>query len=264
MLVIIERKTQLLRITVYFARTRPTERHEEKSAALRASDTEEKVTEIRTNTGTRASKHRREVEAAANTRASEHRREGKEKVTDRDETEPRASKHRREGNVTENEAKEKPRASGNRINGPRELAGIWHEFLQRKFSATELEKARAEFEDLPEVEEEDRITWKEYCEAVEHLKDSKAPGADAIPVEIWKGSTVAKQALYEFLQKVWSKESVPENLVVCIFIMIFKRKGSHNDSSKYRAIGLLNHAYKVMSVVLLRRLVEECGQFFSE
>ena len=46
--------------------------------------------------------------------------------------------------------------------------------------------------------------------------------------------------------------------------MIYKKKGSPNDCSKYRAIGLLNHAYKVMSVVLLRRLVEECKEFFSE
>ena len=46
--------------------------------------------------------------------------------------------------------------------------------------------------------------------------------------------------------------------------MIYKKKGSHNDCSKYRAIGLLNHAYKIMSVVLLRRLVRECHEFFSE
>ena len=46
--------------------------------------------------------------------------------------------------------------------------------------------------------------------------------------------------------------------------MIFKRKGSHNDCAKYRAIGLLNHAYKIMSTVLLRRIVEECKSFFSE
>ena len=241
-----------------FARTRPTERHQEKHAVKRNIFREEKVTDTAKNTDARASKkHRREDETTHRARASENRREGK--VTDKDEAEARASE-----NVTEKEAKEKTKASGNRINGPRELAGIWHEFLQRKFSTTELEKARAEFKDLPEIKEEDRITWQEYCEAVKHLKDSKATGADGIPVEIWKGSTVAKQALFEFLQKVWSKESVPENLVVCIFVMIFKRKGSHNDCSKYRAIGLLNHAYKVMSVVLLRRLVEECGQFFSE
>ena len=32
--------------------------------------------------------------------------------------------------------------------------------------------------------------------------DSKAPGADGIPVEVWTGSTVAKKALYEFLQQM--------------------------------------------------------------
>ena len=53
-------------------------------------------------------------------------------------------------------------------------------------------------------------------------------------------------------------------LAICIFIMLYKNKGSHNDCSKYRALGLLNHAYKIMSVVLLRRLVEECKDFFSE
>ena len=46
--------------------------------------------------------------------------------------------------------------------------------------------------------------------------------------------------------------------------MIFKKKGSHNDCSKYRAIGLLNHAYKIMSVILLKRLVTECADFLSE
>ena len=43
--------------------------------------------------------------------------------------------------------------------------------------------------------------------------------------------------------------------------MIFK--GSQNDYSKYRAIGLLNHSYKIMIVIFLWRLVEECKDFFS-
>ena len=62
-------------------------------------------------------------------------------------------------------------------------------------------------EDLSETNEEDQITWEEYCETVEHQKDSKTPGADNIPVEVWKGSTVSKRALFEFLQKVWRKET---------------------------------------------------------
>ena len=46
--------------------------------------------------------------------------------------------------------------------------------------------------------------------------------------------------------------------------MIYKKKDSINDCSKYRAIGLLNHTYKIMSVVLLKRMVVECEAFFSE
>ena len=77
-------------------------------------------------------------------------------------------------------------------------------------------------------------------------------------------STETKEVLFAFLQKIWLKEEVPANLVVCIFIMIYKNKGSADDYTKYRAIGLLNHAYKIMTTILLRRLVEECASFFSE
>ena len=96
------------------------------------------------------------------------------------------------------------------------------------------------------------------------MKNCKAPGADMIPAEVWKNSAIAKEALFEFLSAVWNKEVVPQNLAVCVFVLIYKQKGSHNDLTKYRTIGLLNHAYKIMSTILLRRIVEECKEFFSE
>ena len=85
-----------------------------------------------------------------------------------------------------------------------------------------------------------------------------------IAVEVWKHSQVAQNALFTFLQAVWKKEEVPANLAVCVFVMLYKNKGSKNDLTKYRAIGLLNHAYKILSVVLLKRLVAECSEFFSD
>ena len=159
--------------------------------------------------------------------------------------------------------KKKPRATS-RIDGPEELADVWHEFLEKKFSQSELEKLRSEFDSLPETGENDALTKKEFEEAVNKLKCGKATGADCIPAEVWKHSTVAKEVLFEFLQAVWNKEEVPENLIVCVFVMIYKRKGLKSDCSKYRAIGLLNHAYKVLSIILLHRIVDECSQFFSE
>ena len=169
-----------------------------------------------------------------------------------------------------NSATKKPRPAGgqpgSRINSPEELARVWQAFLDKKFSQTDLEQARAEFESLPEDNENGSdLTRHEFNEAVKQMKAGKATGKDKIPAEVWQSSAVAQDELFKFIKQVWSKESVPANLAVCIiFVMIFKKKGSHNDCSKYRAIGLLNHTYKIMRVILLKRIVKECAGFLSE
>ena len=127
-----------------------------------------------------------------------------------------------------------------------------------------MERLRTEFDALPKSNDGEQLTREEFEAVVKSMKSSKASGADAIPSEVWKNSIAARDKLFEFLSEVWSKERVPMNLAVCVFIMIYKRKGSHNDCTKYRVIGLLNHAYKIMSTILIRRIVKECEGFFSE
>ena len=80
------------------------------------------------------------------------------------------------------------------------------------------------------------------------MKKNKATGPDGIPAEVWQQSDVANNELYFFLRHVWEQECVPRSLVLCVFIMVYKRKGSRDDPDKYRALGLLNHAYKILSV----------------
>ena len=63
---------------------------------------------------------------------------------------------------------------------------------------------------------------------------------------------------------MWDQECVPKSLVLCVFIMLYKKKGSRDDPSMYRALGLLNHAYKVLSVCILHRLVAETDWFLPE
>ena len=46
--------------------------------------------------------------------------------------------------------------------------------------------------------------------------------------------------------------------------MLFKNKGSVNDPTKYRCIGLLPHAYKILSLVLLERIHKECNEYLSD
>ena len=137
--------------------------------------------------------------------------------------------------------KKRPRVQ---ISGPQELAGVWKEFLAAKFTPTELENARSALEKLPDsTDAKDQITKEEFDHAVNSMKKSKAPGPDGIPAEVWQNSSVAKEVLFGFLQKVWNKETVPPNLALCIFVMMYKNKGPPDDCTKYRALGLLNHAY---------------------
>ena len=96
------------------------------------------------------------------------------------------------------------------------------------------------------------------------MKRGKATGPDGIPAEVWQNSTVANNELFFFLRHVWEQECVPKTLVLCVFVMMYKKKGSRDDPEMYRALGLLNHGYKILSVCILRRLVAETDWFISE
>ena len=117
------------------------------------------------------------------------------------------------------------------IQSPEELGALWQRFLQGKFSATELEQARAEYAELcaPNLDsEEDDLTASEFLEALRRLKIGKATGPDGIPAEVWKSSTVARDTLFFFLRQIWKHECVPVRLVLCVFVMLYK-KGATND-----------------------------------
>ena len=155
--------------------------------------------------------------------------------------------------------------NGNLIQNPQELAHVWSNFLAKKFEQTEQEKLRADFEALPQCQDAtENLTREEFEKAVKRMKKCKATGTDGVPAEVWQNSSVAKEKLFQFLEQVWNKESVPAELAVGIFVMIFKGKGSSDDCSGYRCIGLLNHAYKILTVILLQRLVEQCEHYFSD
>ena len=84
-----------------------------------------------------------------------------------------------------------------RLTGPAELASNWQRFLERKFSETEMEKMRADFEALPNSREpETQMSRKEFDEAVDSMKTGKAQGADGIPSEIWAGSKEVRNLLF--------------------------------------------------------------------
>ena len=153
---------------------------------------------------------------------------------------------------------------GQRLKNPVELANVWSQFLGRKFAATDLECMRAEYEALPARKDgEGDLTRAEFDSAVKKMKAQKATGIDGVPAEVWQHSTLANEMLFKFLKKIWAKETVPAELAVGVFVMLHK-KGSPEACANYRCIGLLNHGYKIMTVILLQRLIEECASFFSD
>ena len=104
------------------------------------------------------------------------------------------------------------------------------------------------------ISDEDNIVlWEEFEECVNAIHQGKAPGWDETPVEAYVSSPSAKQELYEIVCIMWEKEEIPPDLVRAIFIMFYK-KGARDDFSNYRAIGLLCHSFKVLSILALRRM----------
>ena len=61
-------------------------------------------------------------------------------------------------------------------------------------------------------------------------------------------------------------EEISENFVTGIFVTVYKNKGSPNEMDKYRlhVICLLNHAYKLLSHYLLKRIGDSMGVFLPE
>ena len=158
----------------------------------------------------------------------------------------------------------KDNGQGDMIQSSEEMGELWSQFLAGKFKATELEASRQKWESLGPPQKEDSLTFEEFQRAIKHMKKGKATGPDSIPAEVWKGSTLASNELFFFLRHVWDQECIPKTLVLCIFVMLYKRKGSRDDPEMYRALGLLNHSYKILSVCLLHRMMAETDWFLSD
>ena len=74
------------------------------------------------------------------------------------------------------------------------------------------------------------------------MNSGKVTGPDEIPIEVFKHSKVCQALLVALIKKIWLEEIVPADFGEAKFVMIFKNKGSHDDPSKYRCLGMLNHS----------------------
>ena len=91
--------------------------------------------------------------------------------------------------------------------------------------------------------------------AIGKLKNHKSPGIDQIPAELIKaGGRTTCCAIHKLIISIWNNEELPEEWKESIIVPIYK-KGDKTDCINYRGISLLPTMYKIMSNILLSRLI---------
>jgi len=91
--------------------------------------------------------------------------------------------------------------------------------------------------------------------AVEKLKSHKSPGIDQIPAEFIKaGGRAIRCVIHKLIISIWNKKELPEEWKELIIVPIYK-KGDKTDCNNYRGILLLPTTYKILSNILLSRLI---------
>jgi hypothetical protein len=91
--------------------------------------------------------------------------------------------------------------------------------------------------------------------AIETLKSHKSPDIDQIPAELTKtGGRTIRSAIHKLIISIWNKEELSEEWKESIIVPFYK-KGDKTDYSNYRSISLLPATYKILSNILLSRLI---------
>jgi hypothetical protein len=90
--------------------------------------------------------------------------------------------------------------------------------------------------------------------AIEKIKSHKSPSLDHLPAELIKACGKAIRCESHKLISIRNKEELPEEWKKSIIVPIYK-KGDKTDCNNYRGISLLPTTYKILSSILLSRLI---------
>ena len=124
-------------------------------------------------------------------------------------------------------------------------------FLENKFSA----RADEPIVVIDNTNDDTKvISLEEVKTCVGKMKSSKATGPDEITVEQYKASPSTVSELHNVLQEIWITEEIPDEFTLADIRMLYKKKNK-DDRKNYRALGLLNHCYKIFAMVLLLQML---------
>ena len=100
--------------------------------------------------------------------------------------------------------------------------------------------------------------------AIDKLKNHKSPGIDQILAELIKegGRTICLE-IHKLIISIWKKEKMPEEWKESIIVPIHK-EGDKTDCNNYRGITLLPTTYKILSNILLSRLIPYAKEIIGD
>jgi hypothetical protein len=100
--------------------------------------------------------------------------------------------------------------------------------------------------------------------AIGKLKSYKSPGTDNILAKLIKvgGETLCSE-IHRLICSIWNKEELPQQWKESVIVPIYK-KGDKTDCNNYRGISLLSTAYKILSNILLARLIPYVNEVIGD
>ena len=100
-------------------------------------------------------------------------------------------------------------------------------------------------------------SYDETKAAVNKLNQGKAPDMNGLQAEMIQcAGPKMMQHLTALLQTVWSEENVPQDWRDALMVVLYKGKGSKDDCGNYRGISLLSVVGKVLSRIILDRMLK--------
>jgi hypothetical protein len=93
--------------------------------------------------------------------------------------------------------------------------------------------------------------------AIRKLKRYKAPGNDKIPAEMIQAGGI------KLIMLTWNKEELPHQWKEQLSYLFTKRV-MKTDCSNYRGISPLSTSYKILSNILLSRLIPYADEIFGD
>jgi hypothetical protein len=92
--------------------------------------------------------------------------------------------------------------------------------------------------------------------AIRKMKRYKALGSDQIPAELIQAvrGEILHCEIHKLITLIWNKDKLPRQWKESIVVPIDK-KGDKTDCSNYRGILLLSTSHKILSNILLSRLI---------